>query len=529
MSGKFRHIAQLVILTLLSGGLSHSQVKYLRTFHLGSLAGSSPHIPSNSVSHMAVRDSVIWLGTSKGLARSSDGTRTWDNYRGGSSFTHDGIYSLAVLADTIWAAMGYDTPLDQSTVQTGGGYAYSTDDGATWHGVGQTMDSRGDSILSYGINDSLWVLPVVVPQQNVTFSMSLRPGTVWVASWASGLRKSTDRGHTWERTPLPTDNQNTLSPSDTLWSYSPEDTLHQRRIYPHLDPRYNNNFLAFSVLAVDDDTLWCGTAGGVNKSTDGGRSWVKFSHQNQASPILGNWVIAIGEQRLPGVNRIWTTNWRASDPDEQYGVSYTDNGGVTWKNLLHGIKAYDFAFRDSIAYIASDSGVYRTADGGQSFIKVNNITYPAHREIILTPEVDCVDHLGDTVLVGTPDGFATTIDDSAHQFGSSWKILRSAQPGSYAYPNPFSPALDIAVRIHYSTGSAGGSPSMRSVGIQIFDFGMNRVRKLISTALREPGRDYDEPWDGRTDDGRLAANGVYFYRVTIDGDDPFFGKILLIQ
>jgi len=527
MPVKLRSIALVLLMVLLPGAALESQVKYLRGFRLGSSQGSSPHIPSNGISHMAVHDSTIWLGTSKGVAKSSDGTRSWDNFQGVAAFHYNGIYSLAVLGDTVWAAMGYDTQLDQSSVQTGGGYAYTTDRGATWDSARQTMDSRGDSILSYGVNDSLWVLPVVVPQQNVTFGISLRPGVVWIASWASGLRRSTDRGHSWQRTLLPTDNMNTLSPSDTLYTYLPADTARRVKIFPRLDPRNNNNFLAFSVLAVDDDTIWCGTAGGVNKSTDKGKSWVKFSHQNQASPILGNWVIAIAEQRLPGVNRIWTTNWKANDPDEQYGVSYTENGGVSWKNILHGIKAYDFAFRDSIAYIASDSGVYRTADGGLSFIKVSNITYPAHGEVILTPEADCVDHLGDTILVGTPDGFATTVDDSSHQFGSSWKILRTALPGSYAYPNPFSPSLDVAVRIHYNSGSAGGS--MRTVGIEIFDFGMNRVRTLISGAARAPGRDFDETWDGRTDDGRLAANGVYFYRVRIDNDAPFFGKILLIQ
>jgi hypothetical protein len=120
--------------------------------------------------------------------------------------------------------------------------------------------------------------------------------------------------------------------------------------------------LAFSVCPVDRDTIWCGTAGGVNKSTDGGSTWIRFTRQNQASPILGNWVIAVREQRFGAVRRIWTTNWKAEASEEQFGISTTDDGGRTWKNFLHGIRAYDFTFRDSVAYIATEEGIYRTAE-----------------------------------------------------------------------------------------------------------------------------------------------------------------------
>jgi hypothetical protein len=36
-------------------------------------------------------------------------------------------------------------------------------------------------------------------------------------------------------------------------------------------------------------------------------------------------------------------------------------------------------------------------------------------------------------------------------------------------------------------------------------------------------------WDGRTDAGDLVKNGVYFYRVTIDGGEPMWGKIMVLQ
>lgn len=524
----------LLIALLLLGGLvsGRGQSNRPRIFPLGAAAESLSMIPSNSISHLFVNGGSLYIGTGRGLGRSDDGARSWLGYRSDPAFANDGIFAIAASGPNVWASTGYDKPIQDGTVQTGSGYAYTTDGGLTWHHRDQTLDGRGDSIIAYGVNDSVRILPVIVPEQNVTFDISLSVGTVWIASWASGLRKSTDLGQTWQRILLPPDDFDALAPYDTLWHYASTDTLRLHRIFRDFDPRGNNNFLAFSVYAIDQDTIWCGTAGGVNKSTDGGISWIKFSHQNELAPILGNWVIAIKGQSLPfGVRRIWTTNWRASDPAESYGVSYTDNGGASWKNILPGTKAYDFAFKDTVAYIASDDGIFRTADGGASFVNVSTFSSPPLHQFIPPTAVYAVGVIGDTVYAGTGDGFVSTIDNASHPFGSSWNIYRTYQQtasahDSYAYPNPFSPALE-QIRIHYNAPSSGAA--QRSVKIQIFDFGMNRVRTLLHDAPRDAGRSFDELWDGTTDGGKIVANGVYFYRIDIDNDEPLFGKILVIQ
>ena len=516
--------------------VAFAQSKFLPHYSISGIAGQLSSLPpSNSVSQIDMDGSaVIWIGTSKGAARSLDRGASWESYRSNPAFANEGIFALTAIQQTVWASTGFEKKVSDANVQTGSGYAFSTDGGMSWKHLNQTLDGRGDSIISYGINDSIWMLPVVVPEQNVTFDIALTPGTVWIASWASGLRKSTDNGVTWKRILLPPDNKSSIKPTDTLWSYLPSDSLKQRRIYDRFNPTQNNNFLAFGVYAVDQDTIWCGTAGGVNKSTDGGLSWIRFNHQNQAAPILGNWVIAIGEQRFAGKSRIWTTNWKAEDPDEQFGVSYTDDGGKSWKNLLHGIKAYDFAFKDSIAYIASDQGIYRTPDGGLSFSKVSSITDPSTRQVIASASVFSVGVVGDTVLVGTADGMATTLDNSQNPFGSQWRILRAYQQvgasgATYAYPNPFAPNLEL-VRIHYALDPAlrTAFPQTQVVTVEIFDFGMNRVRTLIHGAQRA-GSEFDELWDGRDDQSRIVANGVYFYRLRINNDVPRFGKILVLQ
>lgn len=518
----------LLLATAAAASASTPQ-RHPRTFQLGAVqSDSSAYPPGNSVSHVASDNSThsFWIGTERGLARSRDGARTWTAYLNDPAFADPGIFAIAPRGDTVWAATGYDKAVADGTVQTGSGYAWSGDGGATWTHRPQTLDARGDSIFSYGINDSLWWLPVVVPEQNVTFDIATTPGRVWIASWASGIRYSDDNGAHWTRVLLPADNRNSIAPTDTLF----HDTL-GRRFFNRIDPRLNNNYLGFAVCAEDADTIWGGTAGGINKSTDGGVSWVKFNHLNEDRPITGNWVIAVKVQRFGTTRRIWTTNWPTNN-DEDYGVSYSDDGGLSWTNLLPGIdnRAYDFAFKDSICYIATDAGIYRTADGGRSLSRFSSFVDDSSHQQIASPQTFASAVIGDTVLVGTADGLAKTIDNAAHPFGERWEVIRGlvtvgATAATYAYPNPFSPKFEV-VRIHYGSGTSGGT---RRVRIQIFDFGMNRVRTLINDAARPSATEPEEVWDGHDDHGRVVANGVYFYRIDVDSDEPRFGKILVLQ
>jgi hypothetical protein len=520
-------ISSILVLAFIFVISLNAQNTLPKHFHFSQTSDETPLPPSNSVSQMAVQESIIWIGTSKGLSKSTNFAKSWINYNKIPEFANEGIYALDIFNNTIWTSTGFSKDKDNEKIPTGSGYTYSTDSGQNWNHVVQSLDHRSDSIITnYGINDSVYMLPVVVPEQNVTYDLSIYQNTVWIASWAGGLRKSTDDGTTWNRILLPLDNMNSIKPSDTLWTYALSGSNKQ---YFRFDPRPNNNLKAFSVLATDNDTIWCGTAGGINKSTDGGTSWQKFTHQNQDSPILGDWVISIKAQRLQNKTRIWTTNWQADQPTEQNGVSYTEDGGQTWINLLHGVKSYDFAFKDSIAYIATETGLYRTDDGGISFIRTGSIVDPLNGQCITCAGVYAVATITDTVWFATPDGLVSTIDNMSSPFGYSYRIYRTFQPvGSssqtYAYPNPFSPNFCPQTRIHYSTA---GNDAL--VSIDIFDFGMNRVRTVIQSAQRSGKYEHDELWDGKNDDGHFATNGVYFYRIRIGTEDPIWGKIMVLR
>jgi photosystem II stability/assembly factor-like uncharacterized protein len=503
----------LAAVMVLAHVTANAQSNFMKGFSLGQSAITLDPIPSNSISHISIEGTTLWAGTSRGLARTTNGGRTWHSFASVPEFARPGIFAVAVTGDTVWASTGFTREVGDQAVQTGAGYTYSLDNGTMWTGLPQALDGASDSIVTYGTH-SVWFLPVIVPEQNVTYDIAFSTNTIWIASWASGLRKSTNLGQTWQRIVLPNTQLNTISPTDSLQGY-------------RMNPRDHNNFLAFSVYAQTDSIIWAGTAGGINRSADGGLSWTKFTTQNQLSPILANWIIAIKGQQLGSIHRVWCTNWIA-ETGEQFGVSYSDDDGRTWKNFLHGIRAYEFAFKDSIAYVATEEGIYRTADAGISWTRSGIIVDRITREVITRPAFFSVGVIGDTIFGGSGDGLVRTIDNSTHPFGESWEIIRTYEPvanrsTTYAYPNPFSPNFG-PVRVHYSTGGTDAN-----VTIEVFDFGMNRVRTLIKDAPRSGTREHDEIWNAFDDNGRQVANGVYFYRVVVDGGDPAWGKIMVLQ
>jgi len=511
-----RSLACLICaLPWLSGTRADAQSRLLGTFSLEQTEGVlQSTLPSNSVTHIAVEGSSVWIGTGKGLLRSTDGGRQWESFAATPEFARPGIFAVALSGDTVWTSTGYSRDVDGQSVQTGSGYTFSLNNGAAWTSRPQTLDDRGDSLVAYG-NNVVKFLPIVVNEQNVTFDLALSAGTVWIASWSSGLRRSTDNGVTWKRTVLPSRLLSSIAPTDTLVNYK-------------IDPRQDNNYLAFAVYAQSPDTIWAGTAGGINRSVDGGSSWTKFTRDSQLEPILSDWVISIAGQRIGTGTRIWTTNWPAEGADQQYGVSASDDGGRTWKNFLHGIKAYDFAFRDSIAYVATDEGIFRTSDGGAGWARSGSIIDQSTGDRITVNTFFAVAVQSDTVFCGSSEGLVKTVDTPGQPFGQRWEILRAFRPlstpnSSYAYPNPFSPKSE-SVRIHFSTGG-----STAAVTIEVFDFGMNRIRTIIKDAERTGDREHDEIWNGQTDGGQTLPNGVYFYRVSISGRDPVWSKIMVLQ
>ncbi|GBD86283.1 BNR/Asp-box repeat protein [bacterium BMS3Abin03] len=473
---------------------------------------------SNSITDIITIGDTVWLGTSRGVSVSFDRGENWTNFYGTSPFGNDNISTIGYYHGTFWAATATTVEATGGQeVPAGTGLKYTTDNGITWTSIPQPVDAEDDTVEVYGIN-LLRALPVTVTEQNLTFDIAFTPGTVWITSFASGLRKSTDMGQTWQRVVLPPDFLNSVSPEDTLdFCLSP--------VPGTFCAEGNLNYRAFSIIAIDDTTLYAGTANGINKSTDNGISWVKFNHQNQDEPVSGNFITALGYNDFS--NTVWAATWKAEEPDEYYGVSSSSNGGESWQTFLKDERTHNFGFKNYDVIAATDNGAFRSTNGGRSWILPNSIVDGSSGISLKTIVFYSADTEGNTVWLGSDDGLARLQETGLWK--GPWKVYFASQPlktenETYAYPNPFSPRQE-QLKIKYSTGGKDAS-----VTIRIYDFGMNYVRTLIQNAPRNRTLEgVPDFWDGKDDAGNVVPNGVYLYRVDVDSNQPLFGKIIVMQ
>ena len=484
---------------------------------------------SNSITDILVVKDTIWLGTSRGLSRSTDKGETWKNYYNTPDFGAEGITAVGYYDGMIWAVTVHTKEQFGEDVEVGSGFRYSTDNGGTWTKVPQPLDSPGDSLLTYGIN-KLRALPITVPEKNVTFDIAFTPNTVWIVSWTGGLRKSTDRGLTWERVVLPPDYLSQIHPNDTLsFTVSP--------VSGNLGYENNLNHRAFSVIAIDDSTLYVGTAGGINKSTDSGISWKKYNHSNQDKPVSGNFITALGYDRLH--KSVWSASWKAEGATEYYAVSSSSDGGETWRTFLPGEKVHnfgfkyyknDFGFRLTNVMAATDNGLFSSTNSGATWMTPGSIVDAVTLISILKNKFysAAADSMGNSSIIwlGSGGEGLARLKETNGFWEGEWKIFLASQElkssnESYAFPNPFTPDGGYT-RIKY-INSAG-----KSITVRIFDFGMNLVRTLIQNAPRSTG-DQFEIWDGKDQLGNTVPNGVYFYRIDISSEAPIFNKIIVLR
>ena len=511
---------------------------------------------SNMVAEIKLMgDSLTWLGTGKGLAL----------YDGSYIYNHDytidslidgeitnfvpygGIPAIAVMNDTI--AVAYSG--DNGTIQVGHGITLAYDassvhdsSGISWTYLQQPMDLPSDTLRAFG-SGFFRGLPVTVPEANVTYDAFLYGNYLWTASWAGGLRRYHLHNNFWEVVPMPMDNQDSLSLCDGFDEIDEAGNAILSEYY--LNPRDpaddgNHNHKAFSIL-VHNDTIWAGTANGINRGIMINQlqdensqyanciEWVHYTYQN--ANLSGNFVVGLAKQFWNGKTTIWAATMNADTPGEIRGLSYTRDGGLTWETTLLGERIYNITAKDSLVLASSQSGLWKSFDGENWAVYEPAIdtTFMSQAQI-LTDVVysSAIDERneGISLWIGTSDGAAFSSDFQ----GSSWAIFQTEYDSLdfYAYPNPFSPwnhnqiGGDGYVRFH--TGEIVNT----ELELDIFNFSMEKVFQSNIDLNSYYGA---LKWNGRDMNGVYVHNGVYFIRLKYarpnQSPQYFWDKLIVVK
>ncbi len=328
---------------------------------------------------------IIYAGTAGG--------GVWKSTNGGASFNSifdDHIQSIGVVKvdphdpdNTIWVGTG--ETWTRNSVSIGDGVYKSTDGGSNW----KKMPLKGSERVSN----------IIIHPENKDVVYVGELGALWGDSEDRGVFKTTDGGQSWEKI-----------------FYIDQKTGCADLV---VDP--NNPDILYASMWEFRRTAWSfnsgGTKSGLFKSTNGGKTWSKI-HNGYPSGKLGRIAVAVAPSDSNILYSVIET-----EKEETNGLYRSDDAGASWKKLngdfglvvrpfyfsrivvdpknpdvlvkggLFGSISRDggktfknpgrmhadihdilFDINDSDRmYFATDGGVYRTWDGGNTLDIVSNL------------------------------------------------------------------------------------------------------------------------------------------------------------
>lgn len=424
-----------------------------------------------AVFEVIARDSKIWAGWSNQLLYSDNGGLSWRCFDTSNGFEPRLISAMTVNDTAFWAATYYDTTTQSGTYSLNGGIYKSDIDVTGWEH---------------------FILPYPFDAGNITYDIVVDSGVIWTANWWKGLSKSTDGGLNWGLI--------FFDPG----CFNAWDSLHHR---------------VFS-LAIGDSIIWAGTEGGLNYSTDQGVTWEYIRRTEEEGTLSADKVVCIRIRDTGGAKEIWAAAWKNYQTGGDFGVSISSDGCQTWRTVLNGRRVWNFLFHNEDVFVASDSGLWFSDDGGQSF---ENITDHAISHNI---DMYSVAITSDSVIrIGTSNGLY-----QGGYRGDYWEKVdftaldtddeKSPGPGFFAlgqnFPNPFNPSTTIPVNLERSG----------FITIRVYDILGRKLKTIVSRHLRQG--EYLFQWDGADDQGCQAPAGVYFYRLD-NGQTGYTRTMILLK
>ncbi|MBN2587625.1 MAG: T9SS type A sorting domain-containing protein [Candidatus Fermentibacteraceae bacterium] len=494
----------------------------LRTDDLGTnwstAGGSSSHIYYD-VSYSPANGNYAYASSDLSVHRSTDAGQTWTS---SSSGLAGWTFLTAVPSCS-----------DQNTVYTtsSAGFFRSTDAGVTW-----TPSNSG----------------LLIGQSRAMALSPSQPQTVYQAQNGMGVWKSTDNGETWAATTSPffagevcamAANSDTdvevLALTSGLYS-SPRlyRTTNGGSSWTSVDQHYA------SAGAVCPDPASAGTYWTAGSVTSGSVQLACVSKTTTSGPPWERDTLTTSDSRLHALAVAPSATSTVYAGGRELGspaLYRTTDGGSTWTKMsATGLFGYIYALAvrpdaPNTVYAGTPQGIFRSTNGGSSFTKVS-ATIAGVQCIVADPLASALLYLGtesmgvhtstDGGTTWTPinDGLTNTCVNCLAL--ASGQYLHAGTQGSAGYRLSLSvgipeseaatlPLFRLSLTPNPSEGSTTALfelPEAGPVRLEVFDLAGRLAAVPISGWLGAGA--HNVLWDGRTDSGIMAPNGIYLIRLT---------------
>ena len=203
---------------------------------------------------------------------------------------------------------------------------------------------------------------------------------LFAAGWGCGVLESQDSGATWSSTNsgLSNLNLNCMASGESIlgidgqllfagtygdglfWSTDNGATWNWR------GAGLGNQFI--DEILVTDTTIYVGLSGGeVYGSNNWGEDWQKVGQGSPGTELLSLGLLWVGGERWLFAGTVDAGIWRALLPDGTWEPVNTN---------LENLRINSIAARDSLLFVGTQQGVYRSADFGTSWTLVSDMAFP---------------------------------------------------------------------------------------------------------------------------------------------------------
>jgi photosystem II stability/assembly factor-like uncharacterized protein len=303
------------------------------------------------------------------IFKSTDNGATWSATTG---LSQNVAVSFATKGTSVYATFFNSDPNHS-------GISRSNDNGDTWQEIAAPVHNGGkmivsddaiivaaDNIIWRSLNDGIsWE---AVEQFALSGINSFaRVGTKLFATGTTVLWTSVDNGGSWTMSPFPGGAVSLSSNGGTIYLGSGSKVFKSTDLgATWMDVSTGLGKGSILALLYDGSTLFAGAtadAAGIYRSTNGGTSWVPAAKGLPVGKVIramisfGGYVFASTEG--DGI-------YRSSDHGDTWTKTDLNN------SLLVNETVYNFCVKDNSLFAGASNGIYKSVDGGATFLRVIN-------------------------------------------------------------------------------------------------------------------------------------------------------------